>query len=424
MNIKIEKSTLNGKLVIPPSKSMAHRAIIASSLAKGTNTIYNISYSKDILATIEAMEKLGVKFIKTDNTLIVDSSSLSCTEEYFNCYESGSTLRFIIPIILSYGGKYIFDGEPSLKTRPVNTYYNIFEKSNISYNTLSINHLPLLVEGTLQPKDYTIEGNVSSQFISGLLFGLSNLSEKSTLTIKDTLESKPYVDLTIAVLKDFGVNIINNDYKVFEIEKSHYLNTDYTIEGDFSHLAFFALAGIIGEKIEVFGLNKNSKQGDKEIVNIIKNFGGNVTETEDTYIFTKSKTKGITVDVTNTPDLAPVIFALGVISEGETIVTGIQRLRIKESDRVKSMTTELIKLGGKIEVFDDYVKIIGIGQDSLKGGVTLSSWNDHRVAMTLSILSTICQEPVTITDPTCVNKSFGNFYDVLSYLKCNFSRII
>ncbi len=423
MNIEVKKSILNGKVLIPPSKSITHRAIISASLASGQSTLYNVSYSKDILSTISNLEQLGVYFEKSKNTLKVFSSGIQCDEEYFNCTESGSTLRFLIPLVLSLGGEYIFDGYESLKLRPINTYNPIFEKSKIEYTYLSSKYLPLLLKGQLKAGDYEIDGNISSQFISGLIYGLSNTDGNSTITVKNDLESKPYIDLTIDVLKSFGVTVINENYTVFKIQKSKYKPTDFTIEGDYSQLAFFALAGILGKEVRVYGLNKNSKQGDKKLIEILEQFKVNVDEAEDCYIFSHSNPQGTTIDIRQTPDLAPTLFALATISSGETIIYGIERLRIKESDRVKSMTSELKKLGANIEVFDNYVKIIGNGTKKLKGNVTLFSWNDHRVAMTLSILSTICEQPVIIKDVNCVNKSFTNFYDVLTTLNCNFSEI-
>ncbi len=424
MNIKIEKSTLEGKVLIPPSKSISHRAIISASLCKGQSNLYNIAYSDDVLATISVLESLGTVFKKNRNSLqVINNNSKPKDLIYLNCNESGSTIRFTIPLALSQGGEFIFDGEYSLKNRPLDTYNEVYEKSTISYNYLCDKSLPLHLKGSLQSGNYEIKGNVSSQFITGLIFGLTNTEGKSTITIKSELESKAYIDLTLDVLKDFGVKVINNNYKSFEIEKSTYKQNDYKIEGDYSHVAFFALAGAIGKELRIFGLNPNSKQGDKKVIDIFKQFKVNVETTEDCYIFSKSTPVGTTLDLRETPDLAPVVFALATISQGETIVRGIERLRIKESDRVKSMTTELKKLGANIEVFDDYVKIIGNNNQKLKGGVTLHSWSDHRVVMTLAILSTICEKPVVMEDVNCVNKSFPNFFDVLSTLNCNFSEI-
>ncbi|MFV0520670.1 MAG: 3-phosphoshikimate 1-carboxyvinyltransferase [Lachnospirales bacterium] len=420
MDVTISKSELKGSVKAPPSKSISHRAIIASSLSKGQSIIYNIAYSKDILATIDAMENFGVEFIKNDDLLVINSKELTIKESYFNCQESGSTLRFTIPIALSIGGEFIFDGYESLKKRPVNVYKSIYDKDDIFNEKLSNNHLPLLLRGKLLGDTYNIVGDVSSQFISGMIFGLANLKNinKKKIVISNKMESKAYIDLTIEVLKKYGVEVLNNNYESFEIVKDTFEACDFVVEGDFSQVAFFVLAGAIGEKVSVSNLNLKSIQGDREIINIAKKFGIRVEEKEDEYIFYKSNTYGINIDISEWPDLAPVIFALGVISEGETIVNGISRLRIKESDRVLSMVTELTKLGANICDCGEYVKIIGNGDRVLKGGVTIETWNDHRVAMTLSVLSTLCEEKVVIKDAECVEKSYKNFFNALKKLNC------
>ncbi len=424
MEIKIFKSSLEGRAYIPPSRSITHRAIIAASLARGKSAIYNISYLNDISATMGAMENFGVKFQKDEDFIQIDSSDFKICEPYFNCVESGPTLRFTLPIALSMGGEFIFDGLESLKIQPADFFYSIFQKNEIYYKELGNYHLPVLIKGELKDNIYHLDGDVSSQFISGMLFALSNMnSDKESVLVIDTkLEMKSYVDLTIDVLKDFGVEVVNLDYQKLTIVKKAYKPCEYTIEADFSHVAFFALGGIIGNKVTVDNLNKNSKQGDRAIIDIVKSFGATVEEIDDGYIFYKSATKGINIDVSEVPDLVTVILSLGVVSEGETIITGLNRLRTKENDRVLSMVTELKKMGASIVDMGNYVKIQGT--TSLKGGVEVETYKDHRVAMALGVLATICEEEVTIKNAECVEKTFKTFFHTLRKLNCQLSTTI
>ncbi len=403
---------------MPPSKSITHKAIIASSLAKGKSTIYNISDTKDILATIGVMENFGVKFQRDEDIIHIDSSDFKICEAYFNCYESGSTLRFTLPIALSVGGEFIFDGLDSLKKRQLDVFNLIFKQDEINNKELGNFHLPILLKGKLKSDTYHLDGEMSSQFLSGMLFGLSNINDdvERTIVVDTKLESKAYVDLTIDVLESFGVIVQNENHEKFTIIKKEYTPREYTVEGDFSQVAYFALAGIIGNKVFVDSVNKKSKYGERAIIDIVKSFGARVEELDDGYVFYKSKTKGITVDVSEVPDLAPVIFSLGAISEGETIVTGIDSHRLLEDDIVLSMITELRKLGANILEVGDHVKIIGV--EKLKGGVVLESYNDHRVAMALGVLATICDEEVIIKNAECVEKSFKMFFHVLKKLNC------
>ncbi|MFV0441250.1 MAG: 3-phosphoshikimate 1-carboxyvinyltransferase [Lachnospirales bacterium] len=424
MDLVFEKSVLNGSVQIPPSKSIAHRAIIASSIAVGTNYINNISYSDDILSTISAMENFGVVFEKEYNRLKVVSKGLEMIDRNFYFNESGSTVRFVIPLALGFGGEFYFDGDLPLRKRPLSAYFEMFEDHKIQYDRVEPElNLPLKVKGKLENSVYYILGDMSSQFITGMLFGLSNVKGESVVGVLNALESKRYIDLTISVLKDFGCVIENIEYQTFLVKKSEYNNIDYTVEGDYSQVAFFVLAGAIGRDIIVKGLNINSIQGDKDIIGIFEKFGGKVTKLGDGYIFHKSKLKGVSsgINVNDVPDLAPVIFALASIANGETKVYGIERLRIKESDRAKTMAIELSKLGANVKDKGSYMQIKGVRK--LKGGVTINSHNDHRVAMTLAVLSSICNEKVTILGCECVQKSYPKFFEDLKEINSKFSEL-
>lgn len=405
--VKITPSKLQGEIKTPPSKSLCHRAIIAAGLSKGISNIYNIIYSEDITATCSGIKALGVEIKAENENLIIDGSSFgSRIQNEINCIESGSTLRFLIPIALLTGKSVTFTGRGRLCSRPLTPYYEIFDKENIGYS--SKEGLPLSVEGSLKSGTFELAGNISSQFVTGLMFSLPLLKGNSKIVITTELESKGYVDLTIDILNKFGVKIENKNYREFYIKGSqHYIPRDYTVEGDFSQAAFWLAAGILGGEIKCSSLDIASLQGDKAIVDILKAMGGDITVHEDRIITKTSETKGITIDASECPDLVPILSVVGVLSKGTTRIVNAARLRIKESDRLKAMATELNKLGANIEETTDGLIIKGV--DSLKGG-TVDSWKDHRIAMALSVASIKCSEPVVITNSDSVNKSYPQFF--------------
>ncbi|OFI06078.1 3-phosphoshikimate 1-carboxyvinyltransferase [Clostridium acetireducens DSM 10703] len=412
-SVKITPRNLYGEIKIQPSKSLCHRAIIAASLSKGISNIKNVTFSHDIKATIDGMKALGADIKRSENNLCINGSEfLNLNKNEINCIESGSTLRFLIPIALLTGNQITFNGEGMLKNRPLNPYYEIFKKQNINYS--SHNGLPLSVKGLITPGDFEIEGNISSQFITGLMFALPLLKGDSRIILTTKLESKGYVDLTIDTLDKFSVKIESNNYNEFYIKGNQkYMPTDYKVEGDFSQSAFWLVAGILGGKIQCTDININSLQGDKAIVDIIKKMGGNISVYKDKIVTETSKTKGITIDASDCPDIVPILSVLAALSEGTTEIINAERLRIKESDRLKAMCTELNKLGADVKETNQ--GLIINGKDKLKGG-TVESWNDHRIAMALSIASIKCSEPVIIKNSHSVKKSYPEFFKDFSML--------
>lgn len=407
-NIKISLSKLSGNINIPPSKSLSHRAIIAASLAEGRSKIRNVLFSEDIEATCKGMKVFGVNIEKKYDSLIIDGTGiLNAIDEKIDCNESGSTLRFLIPLALLTGQKMIFEGKGRLTKRPINPYIDIFKKQEIDY--IYDNGLPLIVKGRLKPDIFKIKGDISSQFITGLLFVLPLLCDDSKILITSELESKGYIDLTIDILDKFGVKIINNEYKEFFIKGNQkYTPIDYRIEGDFSQAAFWIVAGVLGGEVEIKDLNIDSLQGDRIIVDIVKKMGGDLLELDNSILARKSKTNGTIIDVSGCPDLAPVLAVLGALSEGETRIINAERLRIKESDRVKAIATELNKIGADVIEKED--SLIIKGKDMLEGGI-VDSWNDHRIVMALSIASIKCTKPLIITNSDVVKKSYPQFFE-------------
>ncbi len=414
-NIEIKSSLLKGEIKIPPSKSMSHRAIICASLAEGKSLIENIILSDDIIATSEAMKSFGIEVKRSEvdeygicSLYIKGREKLKLLNNEIHCKESGSTLRFLIPMAGLLEERVTYTGRGKLVERPLDTYYEIFKEQGVFYENDNGN-LPLSIEGQLKPGTFRIKGNISSQFISGLLFVLPLLQGDSKIIITTDLESKGYVDLTLDMLKRFSIEIENNNYQEFSIKGNQkYKAKDYEVEGDFSQAAFFIVAGILGEEMKCKGLNMNSLQGDKAILDIVKDMGADIFIEEDLIKSRKSSTKGITIDVSQCPDLVPILAVLGALSEGTTKIVKAERLRIKESDRLKAISTELNKLGADVKELEAGLEIKG--KEYLQGGV-VNSWNDHRIAMALAIASIKCKEAVIIENSKAVEKSYPTFWE-------------
>lgn len=406
--IRIRPRELSGKIKIPPSKSMSHRGIICGALADGESRIENLVFSDDINATIKAMETLGAKFERgKDSVSVAGSSDASGVKGVIDCIESGSTIRFLIPIASVLNAQIDFVGRGRLIKRPLDIYSDIFKSQGISHDYTGV--LPFSVGGSLKPGTFRINGNVSSQFISGLMFSLPLLDGDSQIEIVGPLESKGYVDLTISALSDFGVEIENINHEKYIIRGNQGYNPrDYRVEGDYSQAAFWIVAGLIGGKIECRDIRLDSLQGDKEIIDIVSRMGVDLESKKDTIIAKRSDTKGTVIDASQCPDIIPVLCVLASLSEGETRVINGQRLRIKESDRIKSTVSELSKLGADIEETEDGMIIRG--KKSLKGG-RVNSWKDHRIAMALAVASIRCQGDVIIEDADAVTKSYPGFYE-------------
>ena len=406
-DIKITPNSLNGEVKIPPSKSLCHRAIIAAALAKGQSIINNVELSEDILATINGVQALGAGVVFQSNRLVINGSTFTIQDNcVIDCNESGSTLRFLMPLALLTEGTVSYLGKGNLGGRPLGPYLEIFDEQGIFH---SDNKLPMTLNGTLKPGIFKLKGNISSQFITGLMFALPLLDEDSTILITEPLESKGYIDLTIDVLDSFGISIINNNYKSFLIKgKQEYKPTQYDVESDYSQAAFWLAAGPLGAEISCLGLKLDSKQGDKAILDILKLAGAEL-DLCDTYIKAlPSMLHAFEIDVSQSPDIAPILTVVAAFCNGTSKIKGAARLRIKECDRLKAITVELNKLGAVIYEESDSITIVG--SKYLQGG-DVDSWGDHRIAMALAIAATKCIEPVIIHNSSAVHKSYPNFFE-------------
>lgn len=416
-DLKIYQSKLEGEVKIPPSKSMAHRAVICAALSDGISKLTNIDYSDDIIATIDAMSSLGAKITKKEEYLEV--YGIKCADNKLNeqlsmeriidCNESGSTLRFLVPIAALFDGVNRFIGRGNLGKRPLDTYYNIFDEQGIKYNYKE-DILDLKTEGKLKAGEFKVKGNISSQFITGLLCTLPLLDGDSKIIITTEMESKGYIDLTLSAIKDFGVEIINNNYEEFVIKGNQtYKSREYRVEGDYSQAAFFLCADALSNKVVVNDLKLDSLQGDKEVIDILERMGLSLKSKGSGLIGeVNEELKSTIIDGSQCPDIIPVVSLVAALGSGTTEIINAGRLRIKECDRLAAVTSELNKLGAKITEKEDGLIINGV--KSLKGNVEVWSHKDHRIAMTLAIASTVCEEPIMLKDYECVSKSYPEFW--------------
>ena len=426
-DLKIKPGKLKGEVKIPPSKSMAHRAVICAALSDGISKISNVEFSDDIIATVNAMRALGAVINEEGDYLEVKGvnfKNIIPTREFervVDCNESGSTLRFLIPIALVFEGVTRFIGRGNLGKRPLDTYYNIFDEQNIEYQYKE-GELDLLISGMLKPGEFKVRGDISSQFITGLLFALPLIDGDSKIVITTEFESKGYIDLTLSAMKDFGIEIINNDYKEFIIKGNQsYIARDYRVEGDYSQGAFFLVADALKSDVNILDLKEDSLQGDREVIDVLERMGMKIERDNNSISgMIDGQLKSTVIDGSQCPDIIPILALAASLSDGKTEIINAERLRIKECDRLSAVTSELNKLGAKIEEKQDGLVIEGV--KSFKGNVEVWSHKDHRIAMTLAIASTMCDEEIILKDYECVSKSYPNFFDDFKQLGGTFNE--
>lgn len=408
MDIKIMPSKLAGTVNIPPSKSQAHRLIIASALSKGVSKIKNVYMSKDITATAEAMRTLGAKIEINSDVMTIRGIENPPEKAVIDCFESGSTLRFLIPAVCALGVETTFLGSAKLPTRPITPYLEELPKHGIEFDYN--NTMPFTVRGKLQPGEFNIDGGISSQFITGLLLALPLLDGDSRIILTSHLQSRPYVDITIDCLKRFGVDITEKE-GCFEIKGGQsYDAAECAVEGDYSQAAFFIVANALGSNVNIMGLNVNSFQGDKKIVEICEKI-----------VYNKNGgLKPFKLDCSDIPDLVPILAVLGSFCEGRSYIENAARLRIKESDRLAVTAQVLNALGGKVSELDDGLVIDGAAK--LRGG-EIDAHNDHRIPMSIAAASTRSEGPVIIRGAECVAKSYPDFFEVFESLGGRIEKI-
>ena len=388
MNISVYPGSLHGGVTAPPSKSHVHRLLIAAALCGEETAIHCPGENEDIAATVRCLKALHAEITRDGDLYRVCRKSplfhLSAGDA-LDCGESGSTLRFLLPLCAALHDSALLTGRGRLPSRPNGPLLEVLRSHGAKIDG---DFLPLTVNGGLQPGDFSLPGNISSQYFTGLLFVLPMLNGDSTLVYTSPLESMPYVDLTLSVLRRFGIQIktIENGWKIPGNQKYTSPGT-VEAEGDWS-AAFWLGANSLGNAVTVEGLNRASCQGDKAIEKLLAHIGGEI-------------------DVTDTPDLMPILSAVAAARPGtETKIIGAARLRLKESDRIAAMAQTIRDLGGNAEELPDGLVIHGA---KLKGG-TVDGMNDHRVVMSAAVAATACQGPVTILGAEAVNKSYPHFW--------------
>lgn len=409
MNLIVSNSKCSGTIDLPASKSDMHRAIIAASLADGESVIHDITLSNDINATIRAVESLGAIIRKIENTLVIKgiNNFKNVKSNSIDCNESGSTLRFLIPILSLFEKHFTLKGATSLFSRPLSIYEEIYRNQDLKFE---LKDNELTIEGKIKPQEYLIKGDVSSQFISGLLFSLPLLEKESKIIIIPPFESESYVNMTLKTLNDFGIIIKRFSRYEFMIPGNQkYKASSYILEKDYSQFAFYAVLGAINNDVTCKGLNKNSIQGDRIILDILKSFNIEYEENRNGItVYKSNEIKGSVINLSDCPDLGPICMVLSLFSITPVRITNIRRLRIKESNRVDTMVENLRKLNARIDVLENEMVIFPSKLKATKD--ILNPYNDHRVMMSLVVLATKLKGRIIISNPECVKKSYVNFY--------------
>ena len=403
----------SGVLAAPPSKSMAHRAVLCAALADGESRLTGLAHSQDIDATLAAAAALGAQVEAGESwARIAGAAPLQAPAAPVDCCESGSTLRFLIPLAALTGRPVAFTGRGRLMQRPQSVYQELFASQGLRFEQEGDT---LTVAGPLRPGCFSLAGDVSSQFISGLLFALPLLDGDSRLCLKPPVESRSYIEMTRAAQSRFGVaSAWLDEYTLAVPGGQAYRPRDMAIEGDWSQAAFPAALGVLAGDVTVTGLEPATLQGDAVILDILRRCGGRAEAVPGGVRFQKSALHGTKIDLADCPDLGPILMALGLLCEGETVITNAGRLRLKESDRIAAMEQELRKLGGQIESDGGTVTIRRSALHAPAG--PLWGHNDHRVVMSLTVLAAAAGLPVQIDGAEAVAKSWPGFFAAVRQL--------
>lgn len=419
MKAIIKPSQLSGTVKAIASKSHAHRILICAALSDKDSYVICEEASEDIKATVACLNELGAVIERKKDGFLVHPISKNninekdMDEHNIDCNESGSTLRFLLPIVAILDSKTNIYSRGRLPYRPLSPLYEELVSHGAKISKQG--EVPLIVEGKICSGEYVLPANISSQYISGLLFALPLLDGDSVISLTDKIESKSYIDMTIDVLKMFSIDIKWDDNKIYVKGNQSYISpSKIVVEGDWSNIAFWLCAGALGDdEIKCTNLNFNSLQGDKAIVKLLDEFGSTIEIYEENGVknsvgIKQDIRKGIIIDANNIPDLVPILALVASVSNGITRIINASRLRLKESDRIESVVTTLKKLGADISETEDGMIIVG--KEYLEGG-EVDSYNDHRIAMMSAIASVVSKNPVIINDAGAVNKSYSGFYE-------------
>ena len=410
MKVQISPFEVSGTVTAPPSKSAGHRSLICAALSDKQVTIYNCGESDDMTATIEALTALGAKVERDGLTVKICPIQHNNKNVTVNCNESGSTARFMIPVAAALGAENIvFEGKGRLPERPFDIIAEALRQNGVS---CSSNNLPMTVTGQLKAGRFEVAGNISSQYISGLLLALSVVEGDSEIVLTSELQSRDYVMMTVNELRVFGADIVVEPDRFLIKGKTALSGIDRTVEGDWSQAAFHLCAGAVGGDITVKGLDLDTLQGDSAIIPLLKQFGADISVNNNGITVKKSKLNGITIDASQIPDLVPILAVTAAFSEGTTVITKAERLRIKESDRLFETATRLKAFGITVSETDDGLIIHG----GTPIGAEITSANDHRIVMAFSVMAANSKGQSVINDCQAINKSYPLFFKDFSSL--------
>lgn len=414
MKIKITPSSLRGEVTIPPSKSAAHRLLICAALSDEESYIKPKCTSDDIKATIGCLKSLGANIKESDDGYII-SKGKTVKNVVLDFLESGSTARFLMPVAAALDAEATMIGKGRLPLRPMAPLTKVLRENGVE---VSSDNLPITVKGKLKGGEYSLAGNISSQYVSGLLFAAPLLNEASTITLTTSLESTGYVDMTIDAMKTFGVEVEKGNQS-YKIKPAKYKGTAQVIEGDWSQAAFFMSAAAIGSDITISGLNFNSLQGDMAALDIFARFGADITIEDDKCHIKHNKLCGIEVDASNIPDMVPAIAATAAFAKGKTVIHSAERLRLKESDRIKTTLAALTAMGVKVEEKPDGMIIYGTEPK----GAVIDGAGDHRIVMAFTVAASFAKGESIITGAEAITKSYPEFFKDIKVLEGKINEI-
>ncbi|MBR2669610.1 MAG: 3-phosphoshikimate 1-carboxyvinyltransferase [Solobacterium sp.] len=396
------------KITVPGSKSCAHRGLVCAALADGTSVIRDLPGNDDLQATQECLRRLGAEIRTEGQNTLIHGGFPAGTGIVLDCGESATTLRFLIPLAALGSEPVTFTGRGRLLDRPLSVYEEIFREQGLRFER-SGNQL--LVQGQLRPGIYTAAGDVSSQFVSGLMFALPLLAGDSVIDLQGDIVSRPYIRMTMKYLREAGITLHTEEHRILIPGKQHYQPGEYAIESDDSQAAFFTALGVLHGTVYLPEMNHDSQQADHAVIDILRRMNAQVTAEEQGYLFQESSLCAAEIDLKDCPDLGPILFVCAALASGTTIFRNTERLRTKESDRIISMAEELKKCGYTVVVRENEVQITG--HDHLLTNLKLSGHQDHRVVMALSILAAVKGENIEIEGIEAVNKSYPSFFEDL-----------
>lgn len=423
MKATIQPGPLSGEVSAIASKSDVHRLLLCAALAdeptkiilKGTNSL-----SEDILATADCVKALGSRVDYQDDCFSVTPAQKPVISPHFDCHESGSTLRFLLPVAAAKAETSSFTGSGRLPDRPIHELVDAMKSGGVSFSS---DRLPFSLTGRLQPGTYSLPGNVSSQYITGLLFALPLLEGDSKIVLTSELQSASYIDITRHAQQQFGIRSVRTDYGWYVPGHQHYVSPGVLqADGDWSNSSFFLAAGALSPRgVTVTSLNVDSPQGDSAILKILTQFGAELTITPpdadhlSNITVRSQELKGTSIDLTDIPDSLPVLAVLAANAAGPTVFTGGARLRLKESDRIHSVAEMIHNLGGTAEEHPEGLTVFGKDTAPLTGG-TINSYNDHRIVMAAAIAAASASDSTTIENCEAVRKSYPDFFTAFQHL--------